>query len=267
MIDISGYSKRANEIFRIVLTISCIVVVVNDVRAEDYSSTDIQYLYSNRAKIDPKLGSGTPNSEMSTVRIEHYGTFAYGDNYFNLNDYNGRNVGGFGSGSFGGDASNQQYLEWQPRLSLSKLTGTQLSWGIISDVQIAARLDYASYGNYHSAGIGPAVSLNIPNFDYFFVRAYWRESNYDGPALLIYPAWGSSFATGIGDRKFHINGYAWTTSTDTNGRQWFGETDLLFDVDPKGKVQVGGRLVWDHYKINGQGYHKNDPQLMVKWTW
>lgn len=232
--------------------------------AEDYSATDVQLLYTTRSKADPVNGTGTSNEKLTSFRFEHYGTFKYGDSYLNFDNYYGENVGGPGAGSFGGNASNQQYATWMPRISLGKLLGEPLQFGPIMDVSLAARVEYASYGNFRAHGFGPSVDLKVPAFDYIQVRYLWRDTNYDKHHGFLHTAWGTAFAAG--SRKVHFDGYFWTTATDSNGRRLFAEPDLTIDIDPKGTFQAGLRVTRDTYKLNGASYSRNSPQFILKWN-
>lgn len=71
--------------------------------AEDYSLTDLQILYTGKSKADAGTGTGTSDEKLTNFRFEHFGVWNYGDNYINLDYYRGKDLGGTGSGSFGGE--------------------------------------------------------------------------------------------------------------------------------------------------------------------
>lgn len=232
--------------------------------AEEYSNTNIQLFYTANSKVDPISGSGTSDEKLTSFKFEHFGTFKYGDHYFMLDNYHGIAVGGAGAGSFGGDASNQQFTTWMPRLSLGKLSGQKLQFGPVSDISLAARVEYASYGNFQGYGIGPSFDLVIPGFDFVTVRLLWRNTNYNSSSLYLHTAWGTAFD--LGGRKAHFDGYFFTTGTDSNGRDLFAEPEFTIDIDPKGSLQGGLRLTHHSYTLGGASYTRDTPQLLLKWN-
>lgn len=232
--------------------------------AEAYSSTNVQYYVTTQSKEDVVNGTGTSDKRLQSIRLEHFGTFKYGDNYFFIDEYHGQKIGGAGAGSFGGDSNDQQFIVWTPRLSLSGVTGSKWALGPIEDVYLAARAEWASYGSFRSLGIGPAVDWKVPGFSYFSTRLYRRGNNYNRAHAFFHVVWSSSFA--LGSRKVHADGYLWTTQTDTHGRQWFAEPDFTIDVDPLGTFQAGLRVTHSQYKLGASNYSRTTPQLLVKWN-
>lgn len=81
-------------------------------RAEEFSMTDAQFLYGNGYR-DPFIDTNADNGRVSTVSLEHYGTWGYGDNYFLFNIY---------QGDFDGIAT-KIFCKWISRLSLAKMLG------------------------------------------------------------------------------------------------------------------------------------------------
>lgn len=239
-------------------------ILVQPVFAEDYSNTNAQVWYTTRSKADPVNGTGTDDEKSTALRIEHYGTFAYGDNYLFLDVYNGKNVGGAGSGSFGGNTQNQLFAVWMPRLSFGKLSGREISLGPIADVSLASRLELASYGNYHAESIGLALDWKVPQFNFVTTRFLAYKNNFNSTHLFFHTAWGAAWP--VESRKLHFDGFFWTVGTDHNGQRWYVEPDMTVDVDPKGIVQAGVRLTYETYKLSGANYNRTTPWLLVKWN-
>lgn len=239
--------------------------LVQPALGEGFSNTNAQLFYTTRSKADPVNGTGTDDEKLTAIRLEHYGTFAYGDNYFFVDDYNGRDVGGPGSGSFGSNTRNQQFGVWMPRLSFGKLLGTQLSYGPIQDVQLASRLEVASYGSYHAQSIGVGVDWKVPFFNFVTTRLLEYETNFNSTHLFFHTAWGAAWP--VGSRKLHFDGFFWTVGTDNNGRRWYVEPDSTIDVDAKGTFQAGARLTYETYKnSDGSDYKRTTPWLLIKWN-
>jgi len=221
--------------------------------AEDYQNTDLQVFYTTRAKPDAVNGTGTSDERLTSFRFEHYGTFKYGDNYFFADNYDGKDVGVPG-------VRDQQYMAYMPRISLGKVIGRDLGFGIIKDVYLGARLEYASYGSFHGTAIGPSFDLKLPGLDWSQLRLFWQGTNYDSRRFYTHFAWGT--AVPLLNRKVRFDGYFWTRLKDDGDRQWFAEPDLTLDLDPNGTLQAGMRLTYAKYK----GYSRTSPQIITKWN-
>lgn len=244
------------------IVICLLLQVSSPSQAEEYSSTDLQILYTPFLdKNDPDLGNGifTKDESITAVRLEHYGTWKYGDNFFSLDLTQGRNVGGDTAGSFGTHTDSQLFLVYVPRLSLTKIANSPLT-GFIKDVYLAGRLERASYGSFEAENIGISFDLKIPGTVFFEQDFYARRTNYDkGAEFLSRTVWLAPFSAGpVG---MHFDGLALIKTTD-NGVNAFTQLDLLADVFNKGQIQAGVRLESAFYKH----YERNTPYLMLKWT-
>lgn len=220
--------------------------------AEDtHHSANLQLLHTTDSRADPVNGTGTSDRRLTTFRFDYFGVHGLGDNYLFIDNYLGKDVGVAG-------ARNQQYVSFMPVASLSKLTGKEMTFGLISDISLGGRFDYASYGDFHANAFGPSFDLRVPGFDWMRLRLLWQESKFDGRKLFTQLAWGSTYP--IGSRRLHFDGYFWTRKKDDGSRQWHGETDLSLDLDPQGVVQAGLRLSFAKYR----GYSRTTPHLLTK---
>lgn len=232
--------------------------------AEDYSSTNIQLFATNKSKADVFNGTGTANENLTVFRAEHYGTWKYGDNYINLDLYNGKRVGGGASGSFGADTNHQMFFVYQPRISLSKSAGLNLGTGFIKDVYLSYRREQASYANFYSNNYGVSFDLAVPGTVFFEQDFMVRHTNLDRDTnWLSRTVWLAPFnAGGIG---MHFDGLVLVKSTDNFGTNIFAQPDLLVDVMPKGQMQLGVRLEYARYKNpSGGTYTRTSPYLLAK---
>lgn len=232
--------------------------------AEDFSSTNIQFARTGSAKQDIFNGTGTDNEKLNVFRAEHYGTWAYGDNYMVLDIFNGQRVGGPTSGSFGADTKNQTFFVYQPRISLSKLSGKTMSAGFVKDVYLTYRREQASYGDFHSDSLGVSVDLAVPGTVFFEQDFMARQTSVDnGTKWLSRTVWLAPF--NVGGVGMHLDGLVLIKSTDNFGTNFFSQIDLLADVIEKGRLQVGVRLESARYKMpSGARYSRTSPFLMAK---
>jgi len=244
---------------------ACLLGGAGTVAAADFQVASVSALYTKDAKADPVLGTGTDNEHLSTYQFEYFGGFKYGDVYVDAEVFHGKNVGGAGAGSFAGNSSFQQLMVFNPRLSLGKLSGRDLSFGPISDISLIARYERASYADFRSYNHGISFNFKVPGFAYFESGILRRNTNfYHGKWL-----WRSvlmSSALPVGSQKFHFNLLSLVNGTGANGTEVFLRPELLWELDDKGAWQLGLRAEMHRYKVNGQNYSRHSPSLMLKWT-
>jgi nucleoside-specific outer membrane channel protein Tsx len=229
-------------------------------QAEDYSLNDLQLLYTTQSKADPRNGTGTSDGDLAFLRAEHYGTWSYGNNYIALDLFMGDQVGGKGAGSFGKDVGRQYAFFYVPRFSLRKLFGDSLPSGFIKDVFVAYRMERASYGDFRSDNFGVSFDLAVPGVAFFEQDFYTRTTNYDhGRKWLSRTVWFAPFNVhGVG---MHFDALVLIKSTDTSGTDVFAQPDLMFDILPKGTLQLGTRLEYH----SARDYSRFTPYAMLKW--
>lgn len=246
------------------LLAACAAISSTSVHAEDYSSTNVQLFTTNRSKADVFNGTGTADEKMTAFRAEHYGTWTYGDNYIALDLFNGKNVGGPTAGSFGANTSNQTYFVYQPRVSLSKTVGLNLGGGLVKDIYATYRREQASYGNFYSNNYGVSFDLAVPGTVFFEQDFMYRSTSVDTDSnWLSRTVWLAPF--NVGGVGVHFDGLLLVKSTDNFGANVLAQPDLLVDVLPKGRLQVGLRLEYARYKsLGGARYSRTTPYLMAK---
>ena len=81
----------------------------------------------------------------------------------------------FGDYTFLDDGKDTFYYEIQPKLSLSYVTGNDLSWKFIKDVYIATEFNHndRKTTEVYLAGLG--LGFDVPGFQWLNLNAYWRE--------------------------------------------------------------------------------------------
>lgn len=232
--------------------------------AEDYSSTDVQVLYTTHAKADAVNGTGTQDEAMSTIRFEHFGTYSLGDNYFSLDLFKGNQVGGAGAGSFGGDAGYQSFFVWMPRVSLSKLTGKSMVFGPLQDIGLTARVEVASYGNYAAQAPGVSLTWKVPGLAYLETALYSRKSNFSGSHSLLRVVALAPFA--VGGMKFNADALLLVSNPDGLGTNVLFQPELRVALDAAGKIEAGIRIEHVSYQAGGVDYSRTTPNLMLRWN-
>jgi hypothetical protein len=231
--------------------------------AAEFQVANLNVLYTTRSSADPVLGTGTDNEKLRTYQFEYFAGYKYGDVYVDAEVYHGDNVGGAGSGSFGGNSATQNLIVFNPRLSLGKISGRNLAFGPIADVSLIARYERASYADFRSNNHGVSVNFNVPGFAYFESGILRRNTNfYKGENLWRSVLMSKPFA----GERLRFNLLSLVNGTGVNGTEVFLRPELLWSIDAKGSFQAGLRYEIHRYKIEGQDYKRNSPTLMAKWT-
>ncbi|GLK91808.1 outer membrane protein OmpK [Pseudomonas turukhanskensis] len=167
-----------------------------------WQDNSLTYLNGIDFKVDPP--------KQQTVTFEHASGWSFGDLFVFVDGI-----------KFNTDATNNvgdghtYYGEISPRLSFGKVTGTDLSFGPIKDVLLAATYEFGEDDN-ESYLLGPAVDLNIPGFDYFQINTYYRETDgkRDGSGVWqVTPVW--SYTVPVGNSDVVIDGFMdWVVDND-----------------------------------------------------
>ena len=167
-----------------------------------WQDNSLTYLNGIDFTIDPP--------KQQTVTFEHASGWSFGDLFFFLDGikYNTDATNGAGDG-------HTFYGEFSPRFSLGKMTGSDLSFGIVKDVLISTTYEFGE-DDVEAYLIGPAVDLAIPGFDYFQINTYLRttDGDRDGDNVWqITPAW--SYTIPVGNSDLVIDGFMdWVVDND-----------------------------------------------------
>jgi len=167
------------------------------------------------------------------------------------------------------------YGEFMPRLSLSYLTGEDLSYSIVSDVFIAGQLNAGSGADFRAELIGLGLNLTIPGFDFVQLNTYYKHVNLtipdstNGFALTdfsrdtyqISPVYGTHF----GDTGITFKGWM-----DLTGYSFSTQNQLLYEIG-ESKVQVGVEYLYYYEKKSDNGVNTHPKtsvlQIMAKYNW
>ncbi len=227
-------------------------------QAEEWSTTNIQLLYGN--DFDRLVGEKQVlDGDMKTVTIEHAGGWEYGSNFFFID---------MSSADYASGEKQTVYAEWAPKLSFSKLSSTDLSWGFIKDIYLAGELNR---GNDFSANnIGLGVGLDLLGFDFIDLNLLSRNDNFNDATFQIVLAWKKQFD--LASVPFVFEGFLDYYGTDY-GTEVLTQPRLLIDgrviSEEMNKLQAGIELYY--YKSSAAPWrgsiHETVPQFMIKWVW
>jgi len=205
--------------------------------------------------------NGTSDKKLTTVTINHFSTWAYGDNFFFADMARGKF--NFGSPNAVGSSI---YGEWHPRLFLNKLFGTGSiplvkNWGLAGEINQGAGF-YAYLG-----GLG--LDLDIPGFAVAGLNLFYRYENFALHTWQVSPYWTVPFA--LGPAQFVFTGFVDVTTDRADKIDVMAQPELLLDLGAfagkPGKLHAG--VEWYVHSFTdgaGKGQTVSAPQAMIQWT-
>lgn len=242
-------------------------------QAEDFSLSYVEAGYTKNT--DRMYSNDAKNKSMSMIRLAHYGTWEYGDNYFFVDQYKSADPL---YNSFNSRSDKAQFLGWIPRLSISKLAGMDLSNNFVKNVYLAYRMERYPGTGFPAAidNVGVSFDLAVPGTVFFEQDLYSRTSkDYSGSKFLSRTVWMAPF--NVGSVKMHFDGLllinTWNSKADPKTRTLVQfQPELMADLIPSGKLQAGVRLIYDrgeqlidadfgHYVTKSH----TTPMVMVRW--
>ncbi len=239
-------------------------------RAE-FGTTNFQLLQGYNFN-DNLLGYNTAGGGMTTVTVNHFSTWGYGDNFVFVDFYRGKFLNA--DDSKNGNRS-LLYSEWHPRLFLNKLGAPTA--GIIRNWGVAAELN-ATAGFYALLG-GLGLDLAIPGFQVAGLNLYFRSDFVATPFGPIYtntwqisPFWDVPFK--IGPTAWNFTGFVDITTNHDKKIDLLAQPQLLLDVGnfggAPGKLSVGVEWYVHRYEnlafLGGGTKTVSAPQVMIQWT-
>jgi nucleoside-specific outer membrane channel protein Tsx len=226
--------------------------------AGGFTAANIQFLYgADQGDFGLEGGEAFP---MLTFELAN--GWAYGDNFF-FTDWN------HGT-SYDTAKSLGAYGELHSRLSFSKISGSSVALGPISDVLLAGEVDYpSSFDPTYLAGLG--FDLKLPGFAFAFVNFFVRdEVATDGISFQINPVFLLPFE--FGAVKGSLGGWADFMTGEGDGQDfwWQMQPTLLLDVSnfwkKPGKLMMGCEYEYFNNFLGIGAGDVNHPQFVALWN-
>lgn len=197
-----------------------------------------------------------PLDTRTLIAFEYANQWTYGDLYM------------FGDSIHFSDGSSTFYGEFSPRFSLSKITGKQLSMGIIKDFSISTNFEMGE-GLSLRRLIGGAVDLDISGFTFFNINIYHRNNpRLAGDSYQVTVVWERPFQ--VANMNFIFEGFVDITGGEgTSNSNIHTSPRLLVDISQLAGLK-GGKLffgtevdIWNN-KFGQESVHETVPQLQLK---
>lgn len=168
----------------------------------------------------------TDDSERTVVTFEHVSGQSWGDIFMFVDRLDSS------------DDNTETYVEISPRLSLGKVTGKPLKFGIIEDVLITSTVEWVSVPGTGFDGkiddtnylLGPAIDLKVPGFAYLQLNAYHRDNDGGKDSnWQLTPVWGVPFK--LGSLSFLYDGFIdWRSGTEDSHAETNFTSQLKWDA-------------------------------------
>lgn len=164
------------------------------------------------------------------------------------------------------DDTITNYFELSPNVSLSYLSGSELSLGPIKDVYIATTWEGADTFDNFLYGIG--VNLDVPGFQYFNL-AFYKANNElwvnDEQATLTWALPGKF----IGQDVVWDGFIDWASGSGSQKSELNFTSQLKWNLSPmlgfKSPLYVGIEYAYWINKFGIDGVDEKNPGLLVKW--
>jgi nucleoside-specific outer membrane channel protein Tsx len=178
---------------------------------------------------DPSVGEDTKTGQMSTVTVNHFSTWKYGDNFFFVDMM---------QGDFKDGVKSKLYGEIHPRLFLNPILGTKgNTLGIFKNWGIATEINVGHGFQAYLAGLG--VDFALPHGS-IGMNVYYRYAEFQsGTGFTQYndtwqvsPFWTLPFT--LGNVPFLFTGFLDANGVKAGkgakGHEIMSQPELLVDV-------------------------------------
>ncbi len=167
----------------------------------------------------------------TTMTLENFSVWEYGTVFFY---YDITEPTGDDSGP--NYYSNQFFGGLAPTLSLSRLTGKNLNFGIVRDISLRGEIENGSalgFANFQNYFYGLQYDLSVPGFDFLSINTVLRDNpDVAGVGFQIGLFWQMTYEF-LEKNRFKFTGFLATSPWDGNNNN-----KNLSALDPKGRFLI-----------------------------
>ncbi len=189
--------------------------------------SDVQFLYGHNLN---------RSGNLATITFEHFGSVGAFDHFGFADLSNNVSL-----------ASPDLYLEWFPKLSLSRATGQEIKLGPIKDISVGGGINVLFGGpeDFFASLAGTAFKFNIPGNGLLQLETYYYKQNgaeYEG-TYQITPSWDIPLP--VSDKlHFRFRGFMdFIGDRGPGTKQYLTQPQLFLDLGntwaKPGKIYVG----------------------------
>ncbi|UVE18435.1 hypothetical protein NVV93_03245 [Pseudomonas sp. LS44] len=200
-----------------------------------WQDNSLSFLWGKDFQVNPPT--------QQTWTFEHASGWNWGDLFMFVDQINYQGERDFSAGS------DTYYGEISPRLSFGKISGTDMSFGPIKDVLLAATYERGENSTQNYL-LGPGFDLNVPGFDFFQLNFYYRKpdgiSNQPKGQWQVTPTW--SYTIPVGNSDLVVDGfidYVWNNK-DGSGNE--SDMHANLHINPQIKYDLGKAMGWGAVK-------------------
>jgi nucleoside-specific outer membrane channel protein Tsx len=231
-----------------------------------FATTNVQAIHGWGFQ-DSLLGYDTSNEQVTTLTLNHFSTWKYGDNFAFVDLLRG---------DFAGPTESMVYAEWHPRLFVNRLLGMKGNvLGIFRDFGPAFEVNQGHDFYAYMAGVGGDLALPISGV--VGVNVYFRYDSVQipGPDIRnetwqVSPYWTLPFA--VGPLPLLFTGFVDVMgANDNEDVDVLAQPELLVDLlapfgGPKGALWAGVEWYLHYNDVMTPDSLVSAPQLMVQWN-
>jgi nucleoside-specific outer membrane channel protein Tsx len=214
----------------------------------DFHTSNLQLLHSNDFD-DGTYVFDTSDGDKSTLTLEHYHVWSYGDNFFFIDHTEGEH--------FSGD-DHILYGEWAPRLHIGKMTGWDVPENpLLKALYLSGQFNGDENG-YRAYLYGFGTDLSIKGFDVFSLNYYRKEQNIGDDTWQLSSNWLSHLP----------HGFVFTGFLDWTEDDFLAQPQFLYDLslNTYGAQTLVG-IEWHYYRDKRNSLTGNTPQVMLMLKW
>jgi nucleoside-specific outer membrane channel protein Tsx len=248
---------KSPSLARVIAALSLALLVAPAAARAEFGTTNFQLLQGWTFDKDAGDPNSTSDEKLTTLTINHFSTFAWGDNFLFADFLRGDGV------NFGADEN--VYAEWHPRLFLNKAMGRGESKGFVKNWGLAGEVNQG--GGFYAYLGGVSADFSIPGFAVAGLSVFYRYDKFAYHTWQVSPWWTVPFKLGPTDWVF--TGFLDLTTNKDGDVDLMTQPELLLDVGKlagsPGKLHAG--VEWYlHAFNNGTSQTVSAPQAMIQWT-